>query len=108
MRKQPQIILLCSRKDLRFDSTKESFMKEAGEDKLDRDQEFKFGPMEQGTKANGSTTRQTGWGNLFTLMAMYMRANGTMIRHQGKVSTFIAMVPNMMENGLMIFNMARV
>ena len=52
MKKQHQIINTLSKKNHLFDLIKVLSMKVAGEDKCDKDKEFKFGQMVQGIKDN--------------------------------------------------------
>jgi hypothetical protein len=52
---------------------------------VEKDMVFKFGLMEQGTKAIGKIIKLMGKGNLFMSMEIFMKDNGKMIKQMGLV-----------------------
>ena len=71
----------------------------------DKDQEFKYGLMAQGTKDNGKMIKLMVMANFGTLMAISMKGNGEMTKQMVKVFIHTLMEPNTKVTGLMISSM---
>ena len=99
MKKQHQIINTLSKKNHLFDLIKVLSMKVAGEDKCDKDKEFKFGQMVQGIKDNLWMIKQMEKESLFMLMVMFMKETGQMIKHPVLEFITIIMEQSIKDNG---------
>ncbi len=99
IKKQTLIMEILSKKNHLLDSIKVLFMKVVGEDKLDKDKEFKFGQMVQGMKDNLLMIKQMEKESLYMLMVIYIKEIGQMIKHQVLVFIIIIMEQNIKDNG---------
>lgn len=76
-----------------------------GKETLDKDKEFKSGPMELNIKGNGLIIRLKEKVNSPMSMVIFMTVNGNKIKPRDMEFIFITMVPDIKVIGLMIINM---